>query len=56
MRPETAPPTPEEIAAACREIQAEWSPRERDRRCTALRTVRWQVPGARLIDAPARER
>jgi len=41
-------PTPEDIAEACREIQAEWSVEERERRtCGAFRVLRVVVPGDR---------
>lgn len=40
-----APPSPEEIRAACLEIQAEWDDAERERRMRCdLRPVEWSLP------------
>lgn len=45
----TPDPTPEEIAARCREIQEEWDPdTEQLRASPSMRTVRWSVPGSRI--------
>lgn len=42
-------PTPEEIAAACREIQAEWGNRTRRTRAAWAHPPHWTVPGARSM-------
>jgi hypothetical protein len=41
-------PSPEEIKAACEEIQRNWTPKER--RAHAVKKKRWQVPTTTLIE------
>lgn len=44
-----ADPTPEEIAEVCAEIQAGWSPEERERRVQgSFRVSSWEAPTYRL--------
>jgi len=46
--PQPENPTPEEIAAGCLAIQAEWSEEEREKRIVGgMRAKAWQVPGGR---------
>ncbi len=47
-----ADPTPEEIEAACLEIQREWTPAERRRRWT-YKSPEWLPPGAERHPSPA---
>lgn len=44
-------PTPEEIAASCAEIQAEWSDEERDRRAAWAVPLRYEFPRVRCASA-----
>jgi hypothetical protein len=44
-RPKVFIPTPQDIAAACLEIQATWTPREERERRTH-RPARWELPKA----------
>lgn len=44
MTTETYIPTPEQIAEACREIQATWTDEERQRRAVGSGVVEWEVP------------
>lgn len=39
-------PSPQEIRRRCREIQAEWSERERLKRQVGMGREEWAVPGA----------
>jgi hypothetical protein len=49
-------PTPEEIRAATREIQAAWSDRERIVRAGGpAASERWRVPRVRVVGLPAEE-
>ena len=43
-------PTREEIRRACEEIQATWSPQERNKRARRMCAVGWKAPLIRLSD------
>ncbi|HUQ68400.1 MAG TPA: hypothetical protein VM165_02685 [Planctomycetaceae bacterium] len=48
-------PTKAQIRAACRQIQASWSPAEERSRRMSGHTVRWNLPGAKSALIVARE-
>lgn len=49
-------PSPEQIRAACRQIQSDWSEDDLDRRCPGRGRVEWHAPGAsRYADVVDRE-